>query len=56
MRSKEVTSVDSLNQYISRGWVLVKGYENNGVVKYLIMKDDTKEKSNDKERKKYSGV
>lgn len=56
MRSKEVTSVEPLNQHIILGWVLVKGYENNGVVKYLIMKDDTKEKSNDKECKKHSRV
>lgn len=46
MRTKEVTSIDSLNQYINMGWILVKGYESNGIIRFLLIKDDLSHKYN----------
>lgn len=46
MRTKEVTSINSLNQYINMGWILVRGYEINGITRFLLMKDDSSHKDN----------
>lgn len=48
MRSKEIVTVDSLNSHITAGWRLVRAFENNGYTKYLIVKDDTEERADDK--------
>lgn len=41
-------------QYINMGWILVRGYEINGITKFLLMKDDVNK--NNKDSKNCSGM
>lgn len=51
MRSKEITTIESLNSHITNGWKLIRAFENNRLVKYLIAKNDMEVNKCDKRSK-----
>lgn len=57
MRSKEVETAEALNQHLVLGWKLIRAFESETNIRFLIAKDDKQEEMHGGQRSKdNSGV